>query len=263
MEKLPISLLPQIRKATCDALHKAGIYTLEQFADLSVEELQQFKGIKSSATMLRANAIAFVNDCPIWVNPMPESLYEGGWMMDLETLQLGGERNTVWCLGWGNDHGESWVAVVAPNQPAREEEITDGQTIQIVPDSDTAWERFYDMVMVDNRPIYHWTGYDTGIMRQSAPYNISVDLVERMHDLHRSFINTVRLPQKSYSIKPVAEYFGFRWSGHKDWRQAETDYHTWLGSGHVAHLAAACGYQRDDVLALTTVWRWLIDNDPA
>ena len=262
---LDLSLLPRLNTQARKHLERGGITTLQQLAALSIEELQRFKGIKTTAASHRANALAFVEDRPVWVNTMPQLLHQGGWMFDLETAALPGGDGLPWSLGWSDEAGNSRIAIVAPNQPHERVTLNPIGELITVRDKDEAWEVFHDSVGVDDKPIYHWSGYDAGVMRATAPDAVKSALLGRMHDLHQTFVTTVRLPLRSYSIKKVAAYFGFSWKGYAEWWAAETDYRHWLESGEVEHLIHACEYQRDDVLALAVVWKWLIENhvDPS
>ena len=257
---LDLSLLPRLNSQTRKHLERGGITNLQQLAALSVEELQRFKGIKSTAASHRANALAFVENRPVWVNPIPDLLHRGGWMFDLETAALPGGDGMPWSLGWSDESGHSQNAIVAPDFPRARVMLPPIGELIIVRDKDEAWEAFYQSVGVDDKPIYHWSGFDAGVMRATAPDAVKHALLGRMHDLHQTFVTTVRLPLRSYSIKKVAAYFGFSWKGYDAWWAAETDYRKWLISGDQQHIINACEYQRDDVLALAVVWKWLINN---
>lgn len=257
---LDLSLLPRLNSQTRRNLERGGITSLQQLAALTVEELQRFKGIKTSAASHRANALAFVENRPVWVGMMPDMLHQGGWMFDLETAALPGGDGMPWSLGWSDEAGNSQIAIVAPNQPHQRVTIDPIGELITVKDKDEAWRVFHESVGVDDKPIYHWSGFDAGVMKATAPASVKNALLGRMHDLHHTFVNTVRLPLRSYSIKKVAAYFGFSWSGYEEWWAAETDYRKWLVSGEVEHITHACQYQRDDVLALAVVWKWLIEN---
>jgi uncharacterized protein len=84
-----------------------------------------------------------------------------------------------------------------------------------------------------------------------------------MHDLYKTFVNSVQLPIKSYSIKTVAAYFGFQWKGHAGWDAAYHDYKVWVQQDQAAALWRACEYQRDDVLAMVVVWQWMMQSQSA
>src|SRR3990172_2744542 len=66
--QLDIALLPHLSRLAREHLRRAGITSLHQFAALTIEELQQIKGIKTTAAALRANARAYVENRPVWVN---------------------------------------------------------------------------------------------------------------------------------------------------------------------------------------------------
>ncbi len=257
---LDLSLLPRLNSQTRRNLERGGITSLQHLAALSIEELQRFKGIKKTAASHRANALAFVEDRPVWVDRMPDLLHQGGWMFDLETAALPGGDGSPWSLGWCDEAGNSQIAIVAPTQPNQRVTLHPIGELITVRDKDEAWQVFHESVGVDDKPIYHWSGFDAGVMKATAPDSVKNALLGRMHDLHGTFVNTVRLPVRSYSIKKVAAYFGFSWSGYQEWWAAETDYRKWLESGEVEHITHACEYQRDDVLALVVVWKWLIEN---
>lgn len=257
---LDLGLLPRLSRQARSGLERHGITSLNQLASLSVEELQRIKGIKATAVTHRASAIAYVENRPVWVKPLPDVLHGGGWMFDLETAALPGGDGMPWSLGWCDEAGNSQIAVVAPEQPRQTFTLPSMGLLTVVADKDEAWEVFYEAMCADDKPIYHWSGFDAGVMKATAPARVKAALLGRMHDLHHTFVNTVRLPLRSYSIKKVAPYFGFNWSGHAEWWAAETDYRRWLATGDTQFIAQACGYQRDDVLALAIIWRWLVEN---
>lgn len=253
--------LPHLSRATIRNLHALGITTVEQFAQLSVDEMQRVKGIKKTAHALRANALAYVQNAPVWYGELPAAVRRGGWMLDLETLALINRGGDVWCIGWSDQHGSTQIAVVGGY--SRLLHPAEDLTIQIVPDADAAWFAVLESMQHDDLPIFHWTGFDAGIMASSAPQPVRDALLGRMHDLYSSFIAAVRLPQRSYSIKEVARYIGFEWEIYARWDAAERDYHQWETEGDRYLLYRACAYQRDDVLALVRVHDWLMRHTPA
>lgn len=257
---LDLSLLPRLSRQARENLYRAGITTLHELAALSVEELQRIKGIKKTAHAHHASARAYVENCPVWMQPVPEVLHQGGWMFDLETAALTGGDGLPWSLGWSDEQGVSQIALVAPGKARGVVSLLGFAKLILVGDTDEAWQAFYESVGVDDKPIYHWTGFDAGVLRATAPLHIRQALLGRMHDLHHTFVNTVRLPLKSYSIKKVAPYFGFNWSGYEEWWAAETDYRRWLATDNADYIYRSCGYQRDDVLALAVIWDWLVKN---
>lgn len=259
MTKLDISLLSGLRQDTLRDFQQQGITTLHQIAAMQPHELCRFKGIKSTAEGFHAQARAWVQQQPIWYNCLPKIALEAGWMFDLETIPQ--EGNQPWSIGWGT-RGTVSIVVVTPTAPRQQLTLPNGQSITLVPDSDTAWQVFAQAVSTDQQPIFHWTSFDAAILRSTAPKVVIQALQNRLCDLHAIFKNSVKLPAESNSLKTVARYFGFQWSGYEDWFAAYRDYQAWLQTRDARKLAAACGYQGDDVLALEIVWQWLNQNAP-
>lgn len=251
-----VQLLHSIRRDTVKSLADKDIHTVDQFILLSLEEIRQVKGIKSKAERYLAQAKAYVNAAPQWYQDMPDILHNGGTMFDLETTAGG----SAWSLGWSGTNGETHIAVVNNTHKQTSISLPDNNTIHIVRRANNAWYTLLDSIGDLATPIYHWTGFDAKVMADTAPAKVKKALLPRMHDLHRTFVDSVQLPVKSYSLKPVAMYFGFQWQGYSDWNAAYNDYLLWKTGDNQEALYRACGYQRDDVLALIKVWRWMIDS---
>ena len=256
-----ISLLYGVARKTRDHMRLAGLVTLVHVAAATLEELQRVKGIGPvTAPAIRANAQAWLENRPIWYNPLPDACHRNGWMFDLETYERAG-RVIPWCMGWCDAHGTTGIALVAPVQEPEPLTLPGGQVITLVPDSDCAWETFAAAVPGD-QPIYHWTGYDMGILRATAPLDVRAQFEPRFTDLHAVFKRAVSLPLGSTSIKAISVYLGFPWMGYTDWLAAYLDYRYWLDEGNLSALARACTYQRADVQSMAWVWRWLVSNHP-
>jgi predicted RecB family nuclease len=246
---------------TREQMRQAGIVTLRHVAAATPEALQRVKGIGPiTAPAIRANAQAWLENRPVWYNPLPEMCHRGGMMFDLETCERAG-RIIPWCMGWCDEQGNAGIALVAPVQEPEPLLLPGGQVITLVPDSDSAWETFAE-AMPGGCPIYHWTGYDAGILRGTAPRAVRAQLEPRFHDLHATFKRAVSLPLGSTSIKAVASYLGFAWTGYTDWFAAYLDYRYWLDENNLEAITRACTYQRADVQSLAWVWRWLVANRP-
>jgi len=257
-----ISLLVGLRKETHADMKGAGIHTLDQLVQLQPQDLKRFRGINTTAHVFHAQARAWVEQMPIWLNPIPNLLRAGGWMFDLETYQdIQTREEIVWSIGWCDENSNSYAAVIVPHIQPRSIFVNDSLTIHLVPNTDSAW-RLMMQAMPDDKPIYHWTGYDSGMMKKSAPMDVQNTLAPRLSDLHAIFKKTVCFPITSLSIKTVATYLGFRWAGYDDYLQAYFDYRHWLKTGDNRHLLQSVNYQVDDVKALAIVWRYLVQHIP-
>jgi predicted RecB family nuclease len=257
-----LELLYGVSRTTRHNMLQAGMTTLADVVVLSAEELQQVKGIgPKTAPRIRANAQAWLENRPVWLNPLPEDCHRSGWMFDLETLEAAG-RTVPWCMGWCDSDGRTQITLVAPVQLPEELVLPDGQAVILAPDSDSAWEAFAAAVDHDDSPIFHWTGYDSAIMRDTAPTAVRDRLESRLHDLNATLRHVVSLPLKSTSIKPVSLHLGFAWQGYNDWFAAYLDYKYWLETNNLDALTRACMYQRADVQSMAHVWRWLVAEAP-
>lgn len=258
-----LDLLYGVSRTTRASLEAAGIARLEDLVARSPDELQAIKGIgPRTAPRIRANAQAWLENRPVWLDALPEVCRQPGWMFDLETWEIGG-RTVPWCMGWCDGDGQTHITLVAPVQLPEPLALPDGQQVTLAPDSDAAWEVFAAAVSEDSRPIFHWSGYDAAILRGSAPEYVRAQLAPRMHDLNATLKRVVSLPLKSTSIKPVSTHLGFAWPGYQDWFAAYLDYQHWLETGSLDALARACLYQRADVQSMALVWRWLVAHAPS
>jgi predicted RecB family nuclease len=242
-----------------DSLRRSGITTLEQLASLTPEDLCRIKGIKTTATAIHAHARAFVEDRPIWHGTFPDECCPSGYMFDLETDPYTG---VPWSWGGCDPQGKPFIIINAPRLPETEVTLADGRTIFVVPHQQDAWHLFAQFVSASGCLIFHWTSFDAGITRAHAPSAVREPLLDRMHDLHRTFKGAVKFPVSGNSLKTVARYLSFEWQEYDAWDAAFNDYRLWLARGDVHALARACNYQQADVEALAVVWRWLVENQP-
>jgi predicted RecB family nuclease len=253
-----IELLHNLRKNSRQALKEKGIFTLEQLVTLSVEELGEIKGIKTTAVKYKAQAQAYINKTPVQYAEISPRASEKGIMFDLETDTNWEIRYFhSWCMGWSNTEGDTNIIIVN-SQHDKQNYILDGKTeIHIVQTPEAAWSLLYEQIKESDTPIFHWTKYDATTLKKTAPKQVQEALLPRMHDLADSFTKSVQLPIRSYSIKEVARYFGFKWQRYENWQRALWDYTLWKNTGDYQYLERAASYQRDDVLSMLVVWQWM------
>jgi predicted RecB family nuclease len=256
-KQLHVSMLPGLSRQAKEHLQQQGITTLDQVVAMPPEALTQVKGIKTTAPAVHAQARAFVENRPVWYQALHERCLNSGVMFDLETDPY---TNLPWSWGWVDRHNVAHVLITSEGCRAHKVELFDGRVVMVVPDKDTAWESFADAVSDSDCPIYHWTGFDAGVMRSTAPRQVREQLEERMHDLHRSFKRCVKFPVDGNSLKVVARYLNFEWAEYDAWDAAYWDYQRWLRRGDMEALARSCNYQRADVEALAVVWNWLVTH---
>lgn len=256
-----VSLLSGLRKDTHQDLKSAGIVSLNQIVDMPPERLQKFRGIKSTALEFHSQAVAWVENRPVWCGELPEHIYQRGWMFDLETYRTSlSEPEKVWSMGWGHD-GQLFMAVIAPSQAGTTLDMN-GKQISFVRDVESAWRLFLEATSEDELPIFHWSPYDATILGKTAPELVKNSVNNRFCDLHGVFRKAAKFPVDGTSLKSIAGYLDFKWSGYDNYMMAYVDYKRWLEDGNEQRLASFSAYLSDDIVALETVWNWMIRNVP-
>jgi predicted RecB family nuclease len=258
----PIHLLSRLRADTREDFAKAGIRNLEQIVAMDPQDLRKFRGIKSTANAVHAHARAWVEKRAVWYGKLEEFCLANAAHFDIETRPNEYGETEVWSIGWCCSDAALKVVIVAEVNRVTALALPNQQNITLVPDAETAWRVFAEGVAGIDCPIFHWTGYDAGVMRKTAPGEVTQQLGSRLHDLCKLFDDAVKLPVKGVSLKPVARHLGFEWHGYDDWFAAYLDYNRWLRTGNLHALASACAYQCDDVAAMVIVQNWLIENAP-
>lgn len=246
-----LSLISGLRRDSREALRAQGIRSLEHLASLTPDELRSIKGIKSTAASIRAGAESLWRGEPVWYARLHATATEPGVMFDLETDPATG---TPWSLGWFTQ-GEPHVALVGrgPNR-----QFPDGTHVHVRRTPDEAWWCMAEALAGEKSPIFHWTGYDLGVLKSTAPADVRDALAPRFFDLHRAFSQSVRFPVDGTSLKRVAAYLGYSWGAYESWFAAWEDYRAWLRTDDDTALQRSLRYQMDDVIALGKVWEWLV-----
>jgi predicted RecB family nuclease len=258
-----LSLINRLRKDSREELLAADVQTLKQLIEIDTAQLCEIKGIKSTAEQFHAQARAWVEDRPIFYRE-PSSLCVGDvWHVDTEYYPNHATNGyELWSIGWSRGDELPSIILVAEGQAGSELTLKNGQRVLVVSTADDAWHLFAEIVAQDDAPIFHWSPADKTALGKKAPQVVIDRIADRFIDLERHFVKSVQLPVYGTSIKDIAAYVGFTWSGHDYWLAAFRDYETWLSKGDETALARTCAYQSDDVSALAVVRRWMIENYP-
>ena len=258
-----LSLINRLRQDSREELLTADVKTLNQLIEMEAAQLRQIKGIKSTAEQFHAQARAWVEDRPIFYRE-PSPLCMGDvWHVDTEYYPNHAANGyEVWSIGWSRGDEPPSIILVAEGQSEKELSLPNGQRVLVVHSADDAWRLFAEIVGQDDAPIFHWSPADKTALGKKAPQVVIDRIMGRFTDLERHFVKSVQLPVYGTSIKDIAAYVGFAWSGHDHWFAAFRDYETWLSNGDETALTRTCAYQSDDVSALAVVRRWMIENYP-
>jgi predicted RecB family nuclease len=204
-----------------------------------------------------AHLQAIASGKPIRHKPLPETLVQPGISLDLETRLDDGR---VWCFGWQVRNEPFQVAIVDQYYEGDALNLPDGQSITFIEDSDQGWRMMADAAAQNAGYIYHWGSFEKGVLRKTAPDDVIEALLDRLHDLNRTFRQTCAMPIRGTGIKKVAPYLGLNWPEGTSALTAWSDYQKWLLNSDKEALMRAVAYNRVDVEAVTEIWRWM--NDP-
>lgn len=279
------TLIPGLHRPTWEQMRADGIRTIDDVVARPPRDLQRFSGIgRQRALEILTHAQALIDNRPMQRRPLPAVARQPGVMLDIETRLDNGDP---WCFGFMDTGGAVQVAVVASHfspHPLHENEpqplqgdgrrggvhlpqgaggedafptydLPDGSRITIIPDSDAGWRLV--AATGGSQPVYHWSGYEMDVLRKTGPPDAIAALENRLHDLHKTFKQTVTIPVRGTSIKKVGPYLGYHWPPGATAFTAWADYQAWLLDNDKEALARACAYQRADVEALDVVWKWL------
>jgi len=244
-----LSILNRIWKSEVSSLEKAGIKTVDQLAETSLQHLQnivldlnpaRLERMHDQAISLRDGSYKILNE----IN-FPESDIE--LFFDIESDPL---RDFDYLFGVlvVTPEGEKYHAFVAKTP----EEEAD------------AWHGFAAFIQSHiDAPIYHYGDFERVVCnRFGAKYGISPIVKEalsrNMIDLLDYIRPNVILPLSFFSLKDIAQYIGFSWRA-KDASGANSVlwFEDWLDNGNEKALQKVIDYNEDDVIATWKVKNWL------
>ncbi|MCK6576543.1 MAG: TM0106 family RecB-like putative nuclease [Anaerolineae bacterium] len=254
-----ITLLNGLSRRSWESLIAAGLHTVDQVADQPPEALRRLKGIgPATVHQLISSARALRDRDAVLLRALPEELFHPIVMLDIETGLSFQDQGIPWSYGWSGVDGDLYAAVVARYTNADQTILPDGRPVRLLHDYAEGWRMIADYAEAHDALVYHWSGYDSGIMRQTAPPDVAAILNRRMRDLLQVFKQCVMLPVRGRSIKTVAAYLGYAYPPASDYAQAWNDYRRWqMDNDHTA-LQRAMAYQLADVEAMLIARDWLV-----
>lgn len=260
-----IEILPEVQAAHVPVYHALGVRTFEQLAALDPKRVPH-----RVPPVIAARAV------------VAATAWRDGRAAWLATPELP-PYPLVWFDTEGDSHGEAaavpiylWgLALDDGTGEPRAESITAG----FGPGADReAWERFVARAsaILEEHPRVRWAHWDAAeplwirryIARHGAPAGFGERMAGALFDLKPVLDHSLRLPLRSYSVKHVANWMGFAWrnpDAGSEWSTAQYQRarHAADGPARERHLAAIAEYNEDDLLALRTIWRWILDNGAA
>jgi uncharacterized protein len=242
-----VSLISGLRRATWDELHARGLGTLRAVARASRETLLNVKGIgDKTADTIRLQARALVSGQAIQIAPPQLHSADPAIFFDVESLPGEGLFYLMGTL-IRRAGGDSFTYDLA-RQPE---------------DEGAMWRSFLARLDGLAGPVIHYGNYERSTVRQLADRHgdgaRAAVLLDRMIDLERALKEAVVLPLGGYSLKDVAPWLGFEWTGQTGSADdAMLEYLAWLDDGDPIHLDHILRYNEDDCRATAAVYDWLI-----
>ncbi len=250
-----------ISRMTLEHFDALGITSLDEIAAMTPQQLIRFKGIgKVKSVRIRAHAEALLTGQAVWHAPVPETCRLPGLMLDIETEYDPGKP---WSFGIQKPGEPVRILMLAPHLPSGTAPLPDGNEMLLVKDVAAAWQIIADEAATLPGPIYHWSKYEVGVLRQSAPPELIELLEPRLHDLLETYHHTVTMPVTSFSIKSIGAHLGQRWPDGEDAFAAWMAYLRWREKNDHALLVKPCAYLRADVNGLMLAWQWISESHPS
>ena len=242
-----VSLIPGITRQAWQGLHERGLGTLPAVAAASVGQLIGIRGIgEKTAPAIINQARALVEGRPVYLDApdLPEPA-DSDVFFDVESYPLEGIYYLFGALV--RRGGEENYVYELARHPSEERQ---------------AWELFLRRIERLSGAVYHYGSYErTAVKALLTRYGDdprAQHLLKRLIDLERVLKASVALPLRGYSLKEVAPWLGFEWTGKT---QAADDsmlaYDAWLRTGEPAHLDGILHYNEDDVRATAAICDWL------
>ncbi len=244
-----------ISRQTLQHFDQMGISSLEEIAAMTPQQLIRFKGIgRVKSVRIRAHAEALLTGEAVWHASVPDLCRLPGLMLDIETEFDPGKP---WSFGWQKLGEPVRISVVSGDETPRTIRLPDGNEIIFLKDAEAAWELIAEEAASVPGPIYHWSKYEVGVLRQSASPRLIERLEPRLHDLLETYQGTVTLPVTSFSIKSIGAHLGQVWPPGEDAMAAWMAYLRWRERGDHQLLVNPCAYLRADVAGLMLAWQWI------
>lgn len=253
-----LALLPSLAYETWTHMRADGLRTLTDVAAEPVDRLQRFRKIGPvTAREYNGWARARLSGAPQPIQLPAPDVHLPGLYLDIETSLFDWENGVPWSFGWCDADGRYTNLITAPVHEVETLILPDGQPILLIPDHRDGWRRVADAAAAVEGYVFHWSGYEAGVLKATSEGETIARLYPRLHDLLATFKRTWIFPIANRSIKTVAAYLGYRYPEGSHYAQAWNDYRLWRDRGDVEALARAIAYQRADVEAVWLVWRWL------
>lgn len=251
-----ISLVPNLKGRIRGQMAAKGVKTIDQLSQLNVNDISAFKWVGKRGGFFSQQAKCLVSGKEIIVQRVtctPRRVAEV--YVDVEDTAYVHPTipHFVFLVG---------LAVRTVGDPEYHTFIAKSE--KEVPEKTKEFLSFLDKL--GDYQVYCWSKKEAGEFQKIfTTYNIRGPVVDcfnnRMVDLSRTLEGRVYLPVRTYSVKEVAQYLGYKWQDQEvDAMEAVALFFEYLESGHQESLEKVLDYNRDDCLAMITIKDWLVAN---
>jgi predicted RecB family nuclease len=247
-ERRDVSLITGMRRRVWEQLHAAGLGTLEAVSQVREERLVAIRGVgdKTAAKTIRQARALVEGRAVRFGDPHLPAPGEGEAFFDIESYP---PEDLHYLFG---------LLVQRGGQVVYEHELAERPG-----EERAAWHRFLERIDALDGPVYHYGTYERTTVRTLAGrYGgdpRAARLLDRLVDLRTILTSCAALPVRGYSLKQVAPWLGFEWTGAT---QAADDsmlaYDRWLRTGAREHLDGLLVYNEEDVRATRAIRNWLL-----
>lgn len=242
------SLIPGLRREAWEGLHARGLGTLPALAAARAEEIIRIRGIgERSAAQIIRQARALIEQRSILLAPpdLPPPA-DGEVFFDVESVPLEGFTYLLGTLV-RRDGGYHYECDVARSPQ----------------DEGVMWQGFLRRMDEHRGVIYHYGAFErmtvNGLVARYGEDARALALLGRMVDISKVLKASAVLPLRGYSLKDVAPWLGFTWSGEmQSGDDSIVEYFRWLETGDEQHLKRILRYNEDDLRATLAVRNWLL-----
>ncbi len=241
-----VSLIPGMLRSVWEELHRRGLGRLGALAEADEHSILDIHGVgakRAASYLAHARAMVEGRAIPIGRARLPDA--EPEVFFDAESVPM---ADTIYLFG----------ALIRQGDQVRFEH----SLAERPEDEPLMWEQFLALMDRLGGVAYHYGQYErTAIDHLQAKYGEdprAAALLDRMVDLEKAVKRSMVLPLTGYSLKSVAPWLGFTWTG--DINRGDdsmVEYYRWLESGDRAHLEQIVRYNEDDCRATMHIKDWL------
>ncbi|GAB4482418.1 MAG: hypothetical protein Kow00124_31220 [Anaerolineae bacterium] len=241
-----VSLIPGMLREVWQELHRRGLGRLGALAEADENSLLDIRGVgaKRAASYL-AHARAMVEGRAIPIGPIRLPAGDPEVFFDAESVPI---ADTIYLFG---------ALIRRGRQVSFEYSLAEHPE-----DEPLMWEQFLALMDRLGGVAYHYGQYErTAIDRLQRKYGEdprAAALLDRMVDLEKALKQSMALPLTGYSLKSVAPWLGFTWTGEiNQGDDSMVVYYRWLEDGNRTHLAQIVRYNEEDCRATLHIKDWL------